>query len=305
MFRFEKEQKIINAGGIKVGGQPGEVPTALTATIFYIGHKIVQDKKQGLFDKARAEALINRMDELSDMTTNPFILDVVGTSVPAFQNYITFISEVTEAPIQIDAISPRLRIETIKWANEVGLSARLINNSIYKGVKEKELQNMKDCGVKASIILCDNPTDDTVQGKLDVLPGILELADQAGIEGALIDTAMPSWGIGIGAGLRSIYVIKEKYGDLGAVGTGIGNVSDTLGWVKGNFSKDVKKATDAAQNAILPMIGADWIMFGPIEFAEFVFPTIAVIDTYILTATAELGTRPAEEGQHPLFKLVG
>ena len=305
MFRFEKEQKIINAGGIKVGGQPGEVPTALTATIFYIGHKIVTDKKQGIFDKARAETLINRMDELSDMTTNPFILDVVGTSVPAFQNYITFISEVTKAPIQIDAISPKLRIETIKWANEVGLSARLINNSIYKGVKEKELQNMKDCGVKASIMLCDNPTDDTVQGKLDVLPGILEMGDQAGIEGALIDTAMPAWGVGIGAGLRSIYVIKEQYGDRGAVGTGIGNVSDTLGWVKGNFSKDVKKATDAAQNAILPMIGCDWIMFGPIEFAEFVFPTVAVVDTYILTATAELGTRPAEEGKHPLFKLVG
>ncbi len=305
MFRFEKEQKIINAGGIKLGGQPGEVPTALTATIFYIGHKIVTDKKEGKFDKARAETLINRMDELSDMTTNPFILDVVGTSVPAFQSYISFISEVTKAPIQIDAISPRLRMETIKWAHSVGLSDRLVNNSIYKGVKDEELQNLKDCGVKASIILCDNPTDDTVDGKLSVLPDILEMSDKAGIEGALIDTAMPSWGIGVGAGLRSIYVIKEMYGDRGAVGTGIGNVSDTLGWVKGNFSKDVKKATDAAQNAILPMIGCDWIMFGPIEFAEFVFPAVAVVDTYILTATAELGTRPLEEGQHPLFKLVG
>ena len=81
----------------------------------------------------------------------------------------------------------------------------MINNSIYRGVKEKELQNLKDCGVKASIILCDNPTDDSVQGKLDVLPGILELGDQAGIEGALIDTAMPSWGYTIGAGLRSIF----------------------------------------------------------------------------------------------------
>ena len=305
MFRFEKEQKIINAGGIKVGGQPGELPTALTATIFYIGHKIVEDKKKGIFNKAKAETLINRMDELSDMTTNPFILDVVGTSVESFQSYIDFISKVTDAPIQIDAISPRLRREAIKWSAEVGLSDRLINNSIYRGVKEKELQNLKESGVKASIILCDNPADDTVQGKLDVLPEILELGNQAGIEGALIDTAMPSWGIGIGAGLRSIYVIKEMYGDLGAVGTGIGNVSDTLGWVKGNFSKDVKKATDAAQNAILPMIGCDWIMFGPIEFAEFVFPTIAVVDTYILTATAELGTRPAVEGMHPLFKLVG
>ncbi len=305
MFRFEKEQKIVDAGGIKVGGQPGELPTALTATIFYIGHKIVEDKKQGIFDRKRAEELVNRMEELSDMTTNPFILDVVGTSVESFQSYINFIAEVTEAPIQIDAISPRLRMEAIKWASEVGLSKRLVNNSIYRGVKDKELENLKDCGVKASIVLCDNPADESTDGKLEVLPGILELADKAGIEGALIDTAMPSWGIGVGAGLRSIYVIKEMYGDRGAVGTGIGNVSDTLGWVKGNFPKNIKKAVDAAQNAILPMIGCDWIMFGPIEFSEFIFPAVAVIDTYILTATAELGTRPLIEGMHPLFKLVG
>ena len=71
------------------------------------------------------------------------------------------------------------------------------------------------------------------------------------------------------------------------------------------IQKEIKKATDAAQNAILPMIGCDWIMFGPIELAEYVFPSVAVVDTYILTATAELGTRPLEEGQHPLFKLVG
>jgi len=305
MFKFEKEQKIVNAGGIKLGGQPGELPTALTATIFYIGHKIVQDKKKGIFDKARAETLINRMDELSDMTTNPFILDVVGTSVDAFKSYIDFIAKVTNAPIQVDAISPKLRMETLKWAAEVGLSDRLINNSIYNGVKDAELENLKNCGVKASIILCDNPQDDSTEAKLGILPKILEMGDQAGIEGALIDTAMPSWGIGVGAGLRAIYLIKEQYGDRGAVGTGIGNVSDTLGWVKGNFSKEVKKATDAAQNAILPMIGCDWIMFGPIEFSEFVFPAVAVVDTYILTATAELGIRPLIEGGHPLFKLVG
>jgi tetrahydromethanopterin S-methyltransferase subunit H len=305
MFRFEKEQKIVNAGGIQVGGQPGEVPTALIATIFYSGHKIVTDEKEGIFDKARAETLINRMDELSDMTTNPFVLDVVGASVTAYQNYITFISKITQAPIQIDAMSPRLRMETIKWANEVGLSARIINNSIYRGVKEKELQNLKDCGVKASIILCDNPADESFQGKLDVLPEILEMGDKAGIEGALIDTAIPSWGIGVGAGVRAIYVIKEMYGDRAAVGTGIGNVSDTLGWIKGNFPKEIRKAVDAAQNAILPVIGADWIMFGPIEFAEFVFPTIAVIDTYVLTATADLGTMPAIEGMHPLYKTIG
>jgi tetrahydromethanopterin S-methyltransferase subunit H len=304
MFRFEKEQKIVNAGGIKVGGQPGELPTALTATMFYVGHKIVQDAKAGIFDKAKAEAKINRLEELRDMTTNPFILDVVGTSTVAFEKYISFISEVTDAPIQIDAISPKLRMEAVKYSHSVGLSSRIINNSIYKGVKEKELKNLKDCGVKASILLCDNPQDESAQAKLDLLPTVLDLADQAGIDGGLIDTSMPPWGVGMGAGVRAIYLIKQQFGDCGAVGTGIGNVTDTLGWVKAHFDKKVRKATDAAQNAILPLMGADWIMIGPVEFAEFLYPTIAVMDTYILTATAEIGTRPLEEGNHPLYKLM-
>jgi len=304
MFRFEKEQKIVEVAGVKIGGQPGELPTALTATIFYRGHKIVEDKKKGIFDKARAEALINRLEELSDMTTNPFILDVVGDTFEAYQSYLDFVSKVTDAPIQVDAISPKVRMETIKWASEVGLSDRIINNSIYRGVKDKELDNLKDCNIKASIVLCDNPQDESAAAKLEVLPGILEMADKAGIEAALIDTAIPSWGIGIGAGVRSIFMVKEKFGDRGVVGTGIGNVTDTLGWVKAYFSKDIRKATAAAQNAILPVMGADWIMFGPIEFAEFVFPTVAVIDTYVLTATAEIGTKPAVEGLHPLFKIM-
>jgi len=304
MFRFKKEQKIVEAGGIKLGGQPGELPTVLTGSIFYSGHKIVEDKKLGIFNKAKAEALINRMDELSDMTTNPFILDVVANTSVAYEKYLDFISKVTDAPMQIDAISPKVRMETIKWAYEAGLSDRIINNSIYRHVKEKELQNLKDCNIKASIVLCDTPEDESTNARLNILPTILDMADSAGIEGSLIDTSMPAWGVGVGAGVKSIYLVKEQFGDRGAVGTGIGNVTDTLGWIKGNFGKEIRKPTAAAQNAILPIVGADWIMFGPIEFAEFLFPVIAVIDTYVLTATAELGTKPAIEGMHPLFKTL-
>ena len=72
MFRFEKEQKIIEVGGVKLGGQPGELPTVLIATIFYVGQKIVLDKKKGIFNKEKAEAHIKRMEEAYDQTTNPF-----------------------------------------------------------------------------------------------------------------------------------------------------------------------------------------------------------------------------------------
>ncbi|MBE0525741.1 MAG: tetrahydromethanopterin S-methyltransferase subunit H, partial [Candidatus Thorarchaeota archaeon] len=59
MFVFEKEQIIYNIGGVKIGGSLGETPTVLAGTIFYGGHKIVEDVKKGLFDKTKAAELVN------------------------------------------------------------------------------------------------------------------------------------------------------------------------------------------------------------------------------------------------------
>jgi tetrahydromethanopterin S-methyltransferase subunit H len=47
--------------------------------------------------------------------------------------------------------------------------------------------------------------------------------------------------------------------------------------------------------------GANWLMIGPAEQAEWVFPAVAVVDTYVASAAADLGTRPLEE-THPIFR---
>lgn len=45
MFRFDKEQEVLDIAGVKIGGQPGEYPTVLAGTIFYGGHNIISDEK--------------------------------------------------------------------------------------------------------------------------------------------------------------------------------------------------------------------------------------------------------------------
>ena len=69
MLRFERDQKVYDIRGVKVGGQPGEYPTVLIGTIFYEGQKIVKDKNKGIFDRDAAEELIKRQEELSDLLT--------------------------------------------------------------------------------------------------------------------------------------------------------------------------------------------------------------------------------------------
>jgi len=48
-------------------------------------------------------------------------------------------------------------------------------------------------------------------------------------------------------------------------------------------------------------VGANWLMFGPAEQAEWVFPAVAIVDTYIASAMADLDIRPLDE-THPIFK---
>ncbi|RJS86070.1 tetrahydromethanopterin S-methyltransferase subunit H, partial [Candidatus Bathyarchaeota archaeon] len=37
MFKFNKKQKIFEIGKVKIGGQPGELPTVLIGSLFHEG----------------------------------------------------------------------------------------------------------------------------------------------------------------------------------------------------------------------------------------------------------------------------
>ena len=53
MFRLEKEQKVFNLAGIKIGGQPGENPPLMIASMFHNKDRILGDRK-GKFDREKA-----------------------------------------------------------------------------------------------------------------------------------------------------------------------------------------------------------------------------------------------------------
>ena len=47
MFVFEAEQHAYDIGGVTFGGQPGEYPIVLAASIFYLGDKLIIDEQAG------------------------------------------------------------------------------------------------------------------------------------------------------------------------------------------------------------------------------------------------------------------
>jgi tetrahydromethanopterin S-methyltransferase subunit H len=300
MNRFNTEQKVYEIAKVKVGGQPGELPTFLIGSIFWLGQKMVTDANKGIFDAKAAEDIINRMEVQSDMTGVPFGLDVVGTTEEAFSKYIPFVAEHTDCPIMLDAMSPRTRMAASEMAKNMGLSDRCFYNSVYKGVTDAELAKLKESGIKMSIVLADNPKDNSLEGKMTVIEEALALADKGGITKPLIDTAIPAYEPDMGTAVRTIPIMKEKYGH--PVGLGSGNVVTTMGWVKAHVAKEFRKGCVTATNAIMQTMGANWLMIGPAEQAEWVFPAVAVVDTYIASAAADLETRPLTEDA-PIFKM--
>ena len=310
MFRFDKEQIVLDIAGTKIGGQPGEYPTVLAGTIFYGGHSIIDDEKAGVFDKDKAEELIKTQEEMSDVTGNPHIVQTFGQTPEAIVKYLEFVGDVTDAPFFIDSTSREARIAGAQYANEVGLEERAIYNSVNMAADESELEALKDTKLSASIVLGFNPMDPTVEGKIGIWEdgagtidkGLLEMAADCGIDKYLMDVAVTPLGQGAGVAVRTSFAVKSKWGY--PVGSGIHNVPSAWDWLRG-YKKDHREAwpvCDVGSNLIQQMAGGDFVLFGPIENARMAFPACAMADIFISEAAKYIGTEPVED--HPFFKLL-
>jgi len=306
MLNFKKEQQTLDIGGIKIGGQSGEYPTVLIGSIFYEGDKIVSDENKGIFNKKIAEDLIFLQKEFSDKSGNPCMLDVVGTSEAALRNYINFVANLTSEPFLLNITSAELRIKLIKYIEEIGLTNRIIYTSINYTLSEEEINAIKIYNIKSTLIQSINPNNPRISGMLDLLngkggnEGLIGKSKRAGLKNLLLFTnvfEIPT----IGLASRGIYRLKEEFGfPTGTAPVGvIGRWCIRNDIFKGNF----KGACESAGVALAQAMGADFIIYGTLKKAEYIFPAAAIIDAMIsLNSRITFGLRTIEKN-HPINKL--
>lgn len=310
MFRFDKEQIIIDVAGVKVGGQPGEYPTVLAGTIFYGGHKIIEDEKAGVFDREKAETLIKTMEEMADVTGNPCIVQTFGATADAMIKYLEFVGDITDAPFMIDSTSADAKVAGAKYVNDAGLAERAIYNSINMSSEQDELDAVAATDISASIVLGFNPMEAGVTGKISIWEdggsaldeGLLTMSEKCGITKPFMDVAITPLGQGAGPACRTSFAVKSKWGY--PVGSGIHNVPSAWDWLRG-YKKEHPEAwpvCDIGSNLVQQTVGGDFVLFGPIENARMAFPACAMADIFIAEAAKDIGTEPVED--HPIFKLL-
>ncbi|MBP2134234.1 tetrahydromethanopterin S-methyltransferase subunit H [Methanomicrobium sp. W14] len=276
MFRFKADQKIYEIAGVKVGGQPGEVPTMLVGSMFYQRHKIVSDEKAGIFDKDAAEGLVKKQEELGDITKNAPVVDIIGSNPNAIIKYVDFIADLNDKPFFVDSASADVKIAAIKHAKEVGLEKRVIYNSVSIETKENELTALKECDIDAGILL--TYTKDLMRSSArekkveELMPKMLD----AGVDKILVDTFVMDVPC-LTPSSKATIEIKNHKGL--PCGTAAHNAVSTWKGLKGMLGKEGVKAADLTANLLPVTAGADYVLYGPIENCGNVFPAVFTIDS--------------------------
>jgi len=305
MFLFNRNQKIFSIGETKLGGKPGQLPTVMIGSIFYHGDKLVEDEKKGVFNKEKALELLNKEDEISKITGNPRIVDVCGAWPNALVRFIDFIADATESPFLIDGPTADVRIEAVKHVGEVGLADRAIYNSITIDIKPEEIEAIKEANLKSAILLTINSKKPTIIGRMETLrgssevPSLLELAKECGVENMLIDTTIldvPDPGLVA----KTIYLVKSEFG-LPA-GCGPHNAIDR--WISGKrLDRESRMVSSFIANVIPIIMGANFILYGPIKNAPKIYPVCSLVDAYVAySMKQEYGVNPLTR-EHPLYKI--
>lgn len=299
MFKFTKGQIIYDINGRKIGGQPGERPTTLIGSIFFRGHKIVSDIKRGIFDKEKARALLMKDAEAAEETGNPNIIDVVGDTGEALIRYIEFVALHTKVPIMVDSASVEARLAAIRHFAGSEVMPRLIYNSIDEHHTEEEIACIRECGVKNAVLLVFSSKYLKPQAKVKLLcENLIIAADQAGIENILVDTGVldiPS----VGWSAEAIRLIKDQLG----YPCGCAPSNALYQWERLREKGTPPFEAASAVTFTLPIaFGADFIFYGPIRNAPWVYSACATMDAMNAFTGRLHGIQPVNH-EHPLYRI--
>jgi len=298
LWNFKAEQKIFQIGGVSIGGVPGERPVVLVGTLFYHRQRLVKDENAGTFDEAAAEELVKTQDEMSDKTGNPAMIDVVGASVPAMKRHLEFVADHSKAPMLIDSPSAEIRALGLSYAKEQGILDRVVYNSINPSSKPDELKAVQSSGVGSAVILAYNMKDFSTAGRISAVKELLDKRQEFGIQKPLIDTCvldLPT----LGQALRALFELKNETGF--PVGCGAHNAVALWRGLKTKMGEQAVKPCLASVNAACVAVGADFVLYGPINDAKVVFPAVAMVDTAYSQIPIERKVQLPRN--HPRYKI--
>ncbi len=305
MFQFEREQKVCEIGGVKFGGQPGELPTVIVPSIFQKGDKVFEGKKRKEgFNEKRAEELLKTTERLSAETGVPCMADIVANTGEEFKLFIDFVTEVSSMPFCIDAWTMKPKLAGASYCAEKGLLDRMFYNSltIWEKDLETEIREIYQMGVKHVLLVAFDQEDQMPSGRITGTQKILDAIEKVGaqFETIFVDTSVMNGPATAFCSLAN-KMIKEKWGFPCASAPSNGSYMWKAAREKWGFKGWA--GADAALEALSAHMYHDVIFSGPMAGSQRIFPAVAMADAFTAVMVFGETKKLPELESHPLHKL--
>lgn len=304
MFKLGTEQKVCSVGGVKFGGQPGDYPTVVCSSIFQKGDKVFDGKRKEGFNETRAEGLLKAQDKLWEETGVPGMADIVANTGQEFEQFIDFVTSVSEMPFCIDAWVMKPKLAGAAYCAEKGLLDRMFYNSltVWEEDIETEIKEIAQIGVKHVLLVSFDQADQLPSGRITGTQKLLDAIEKAGaeFESIFVDTSVMNGPATAFCGIAN-RMIKEKWGFPAASAPSNGSYM----WKEARELWGFKgwSAADSALEALSSFMYHDMIFSGPMAGAPRIFPAVAMADAFLATAAFAETKRMPKDDNHPLYKL--
>lgn len=304
MLTLSREQRVFRLGEWMIGGQPGNNPPLLIASMFHNGDRILESRKESKFDRARAEEYIKNMEQLSDETGVPALVAMVANSAEEMKNYIDFYTSVSSRPFGIDMWVEKSRLQAAEYCCRKGLQENLLYNSITPWDKDipGQVKQLKEMGVRHVVLQAYNQEDPSPGGRVTGLRKMLEAVGEDSFETVLVDTSvmnLPSTSFSCIASR----LVKEEFG----YPCGVASSNGTYMWKEARemWGADGFAAVNATGQGLASFFWSDLIFSGPIVNIPKIIPAVTTASLMLATMSYyETGRLPDNE-KHPLYRFFG
>ncbi len=286
-------------GKTQVGGSPIIHPPVIIPSMFFQGHKIVQDPKKGLFDQIEAEKQLNLLEEIQDETGIPLIIDLIGETRQSLQRITEWALSRCDLPLSIDGGTPDVRLPVASWLCEIGAQNRVAYNSISAENAHIELPILSELKYPTCFVLLSGATILSAEHRIPILERLIPQLEQSGIEQFLFDTMVLDRS-SIGSAARACKLIKDKYGF--PVGCAPGNTFSE--WDYYDIPKRHRSlAAIYTASVILPILNkADFVFIGPARITRWVARGLALINA-LEANEMRWSQRTSIPSTHPLYRI--
>ena len=142
--------------------------------------------------------------------------------------------------------------------------------------KPEEFEATKESGVESAVFLTYKKGLMTSKARVKAAKDLLPKVEEAGVTKPLLDTFVmdiPS----LSMACRAMLDLKKEAGF--PCGCGAHNAISTWPGLKKRMGAQAVKACTVTVNVTPIVLGADFILYGPIDNCKYVFPSVYAIDT--------------------------